>query len=190
MSIEYLIMAANGSVPFNVLKPHNCHEAVLGWMLQAKSPSLREAGVFSHGVEKAWYTLRIIAERYGVGNPKQLGGQWIAQNIYPGIVFKITPPILSNTFSAGDIVFMGMRFNPHHSMVVVQVTQGKVLARGFNNAGAFGGPSMAWDPVLRDLADTERWDQDGNFRGNNGAGPLHVIRYDQVARNIPDNMTF
>lgn len=43
MSIVNLIVAANGSVPSsnNILKPHNCHEAVLGWVLQAKYPSLR-----------------------------------------------------------------------------------------------------------------------------------------------------
>lgn len=190
MSIQNLVIAANGSVPANNLKPHNCHEAVLGWVLQAKYPSLRNVVPLSHGVEKAWLTLRSIADRFGAANPKQLTGQWVAQNLYRGAVFKITPPIRSSTFSAGDIVFMGARNAPHHSMVVVKVANGQVLARGFNNAGAFGGPFMGWDQQLRDLADVSRWDATGNFKGNNGPCPLHVVRYDQVARNIPDDMNF
>ena len=75
-------------------------------------------------------------------------------------------------------------------MVVVEVFAGRVMARGFNNAGAFGGPYMGWDRELRNLADIERWDAAGNFKGNNGPCPLYVIRYDQVARNIPDDMNF
>jgi hypothetical protein len=190
MSVQNLIMAANGSVPANILKPHNCHEAVLGWVLQAKYPALRNVDSMSHGVEKAWLTLRSIAERYGGAFPKQLTGQWVAQNLYKGAVFKVSPPIRSSTLSAGDIVFMGTRNNPHHSMVVVKVADGQVLARGFNNAGAFGGPFMGWDKELRNLADKERWDLSGNFKANNGPCPLYVIRYEQVARNIPDDMNF
>jgi hypothetical protein len=190
MSNQNLIVAANGSVPSNNLKPNNCHEAVLGWVLQAKYPSLRNVDPLSNGVEKAWLTLRSIANRYGQGSPKQLTGQWIAQNIYRGVVFRITPPIKNNSFSPGDIVFMGARNTPHHSMVVVQINNNQVLARGFNNAGAFGGPFMGWDSVLRDLKDETRWDANGNFKGNNGPCPLHVISYDRIAQNIADSMTF
>lgn len=63
MSVNSLIVAANGSVPGNILKPHNCHEAVLGWLLTAKYPSLSIVDPLSHGVEKAWLTLRSLSER-------------------------------------------------------------------------------------------------------------------------------
>jgi len=190
MAVADLLTAANGSVPWNQLKPHNCHEAVLGWVLMAKYPTLRHVDSLSLGVEKAWHTLRSLTERYGSGVPKQLTGIWMAQNIYPRGLIRIRPPFTAGTFLVGDVIFMGDRHAPHHSMVVVQKTGGQVLARGFNNAGAFGGPFMGWDPALRDIADMTRWDGQGNFMGNNGAAPLHAMTYNAVCANIPDNLNF
>ncbi len=85
---------------------------------------------------------------------------------------------------------MGNRNAPHHSMIVVQKTGAQDLARGFNNAGAFGGPFMGWDPALRDLADMTRWDPNGNFKGNNGPCEMYAITYNAICGNIPDDMSF
>ncbi|HEX2959357.1 MAG TPA: hypothetical protein VHO70_21160 [Chitinispirillaceae bacterium] len=73
------------------MKPHNCHEAVLGWVLMAKYATLRVVDPLSHGVPKAWLTIRSIAERYGTrgnGTTKQLTGQWMATHIYNVAILK------------------------------------------------------------------------------------------------------
>ena len=196
MAVADLIVAVNGSVPANDLKPHNCHEAALGWVLMAKYPTLRIVDPLSHGVEKAWLTLRSLAERYGSGHPKQLTGVWMAQHIYNRGIIKIEPryppgpPFTNASFLLGDILCMGSRMAPHHSMVIVQKNGAQVLARGFNNAGAFGGPYMGWDPVLREITDMGRWDRAGNFMANNGPCELYAITYNAICNNIPDNLNF
>ena len=120
MSVNSLIVAANGSVPGNILKPHNCYEAVLGWLLMAKYPSLCNVDPLSHGVEKAWLTLRSLSERYGEGAPKQLTGKWMSQNIYKQGYARVQPPLNIGSMALGDVLFMGNRATPHHSMVVAQ----------------------------------------------------------------------
>lgn len=191
-----LVTAANGSVPRNVLKPHNCHEAVMGWLLMGKYPTLRNVDPLSHGVEKAWLTLRSLAEKYGSGSPKQLTGEWMGRNIYNRGFIRIKPlapphpPFTAAIFLVGDVLFMGNPRAPHHSMVIVKKTGNQVFARGFNNAGAFGGPFMGWDPVLRDIADITRWDGDGNFMAINGPCQVHTVTYNSISRRIPDNMIF
>jgi len=196
MAVADLVIAANGSVPANNLKPHNCHEAVLGWLLMAKYPSLRDVHELSQGVEKAWLTLRSLAERYGTGAPKQLTGAWFGQHLYDRGFVRVRPnprpqpPFTAAILLVGDVIFMGNRNAPHHSMVVVEKPGNRVLARGFNNAGAFGGPYMGWDPVLRDIADLTRWDAQGNFMGNNGPAELHAITYNAICNHIPDNLNF
>ena len=192
MSVARLIIAANGSVPRNKFKPNNCHEAVLGWVLQAKYPQLCNVDRLSHGVEKAWHTLRAIVERYGVGVGafKQLTGNWVARNIYQPAARRVREPFSHATFFLGDIAFFGNRNSPHHSMVVVQKNGIQALARGFNNAGGFGGPYMSWDPTLRDLTDPARWDGRDEIMCNNGRCELWMISYDLVCRQIPDNMTW
>lgn len=190
MSVNSLIVAANGSVPGNILKPHNCHEAVLGWLLMAKYPSLCNVDPLSHGVEKAWLTLRSLSERYGEGAPKQLTGKWMSQNIYKQGYARVQPPLNIGSMALGDVLFMGNRAAPHHSMVVVQKKGIQVFARGFNNAGAFGGPYMGWDPQLRDMSDATRWDSQGRFKANNGPAELYSISYNSVCQNIPDDLNF
>ena len=116
----------------------------------------------------------------------------MAQHVYHRGYIRVQPlkapqpPFTHATFLVGDVVFMGDRRAPHHSMVVVQKSGPQVLARGFNNAGAFGGPYMAWDSALRNLADMARWDAQGCFRANNGPCELYTITYDAICRNIPD----
>ena len=190
MSIQHLVTAANGAVPSNMLmKPKNCHEAVLGWLLMAKYPELRDVHPFSYGVEKAWLTLRVLAERYG-DNSKQLTGSWMSQRIYRQRIRKVEPPFSTATFFTGDILFMGNRQAPHHSMIVVQKNGIQALVRGFNNAGAFGGEYMEWDVLLRDVTDGNRWDANGQFMAINGPCDLYAITYDVISRNIPDNLNF
>lgn len=197
MAIADLVVAANGSVPGNTLKPHNCHEAVLGWLLMAKYPALRNIDPLSQGVEKAWLTLRSLAERYGGNVPKQLTGQWFGQHLYhaggtrllkpPGGPTVPFPPL---SLAVGDVIYMGNPAAPHHSMVVVQVTGPQALARGFNNGGAFGGPFMQWDPTLRNVLDITRWTPTSEFMGVNGPCQIHKISYATLAAAIPDNMNF
>ena len=137
-------------------------------------------------------TVRSLSERYGqqAGIVKQLTGQWFGTHIYNQGYRLVSLPLSAASFFVGDVVFMGTRQAPHHSMVVVQKAGNQALARGFNNAGAFGGPYMGWDPILRDLADPNRWDSNGEFMGNNGGAPLYAISYDAICNNIPDNMNF
>lgn len=197
MAVADLVMAANGSVPRNALKPHNCHEAVLGWLLMAKYPMLRNVDPLSQGVEKAWLSLRSLAERYGSNVPKQLTGQWFGQNVYRAGGARLmkpaggpTVPFPPNSLSVGDVIYMGNAVAPHHSMVVVQVNGPQALARGFNNGGAFGGPFMAWDPTLRDILDVTRWTPASEFMAVNGPCPVHRIGYNAVTANIPDSLDF
>jgi len=195
MSIQRVIMAANGSVPRGNLKPRNCHEAVFGWLLQAKGLKFCQPG--EGGVEHAWWVVRALSEAHAEnpGQP-QLTGAWVAKYLYYGphvqrIVENSTPFLME-----GDVVFMGNRKMPHHSMVVVERRSTQRLARGFNNAGAFGGPFMGWDPTLRDLADASRWTrkirtgEDGDFMANNGRCELWRISYDRIMQNIPDSLVF
>ena len=190
MSVANLVAAANGGVPGNVLKPHNCHEAALGWVLMAKYPALLQVHQFSFGVEKAWMSLRSLADKYGSSHPKQLTGTWMSQHIYNRGFRLVQPPFTHGSFFLGDVIFMGTQNAPHHSMVIVQKNGIQSLARGFNNAGAFGGPYMGWDPILRDLTDATRWDSQNRFMGNNGPCMLYSISYGSICHNIPDDLNF
>lgn len=196
MAVQDLIAAANGGVPNNKYKPQNCHEAVFGWMLQAKYPQLRAADAMAQGAPKAWFTLRNIALRYGGNAPKQLTGQWVGQHLY-GVggqrIMRVGPavaPFPPNTVALGDIIYMGNPVNPHHSVVVVQVNGPQAMVRGFNNAGAFGGPFMAWDQNTHDILDITRWTPASEFMCVNGPAAVSRISYAQYAAIIPDNMNF
>ncbi len=57
MSAMDLVTAANGSVPGNLLKPHNCHEAALGWVLMAKYPTLRNVDPMSSSVTSSSWAI-------------------------------------------------------------------------------------------------------------------------------------
>jgi len=198
MAKEDFILAANSGVPTNRLKPNNCHEAVLGWLLYAKFPSLQTTDFpLADGAAKAWFSLRSLVEKYGEKGKaqqlKQLTGPWIAEKIYNrGNYVRVQPPFSEDSFDAGAVLFMGVLDKPHHSMVVVNWDGTHALARGFNNAGMFGGPSsMVWDSELRDIADLNRWNAAaGQFIGVNGACNVHIIKYDEISGHIPDNLTF
>jgi hypothetical protein len=200
MAVQDLIVAANGGVPAGTYKPHNCHEAVLGWVLQGKYPTLRQPDQFGANVERAWVTLRSITERYGVGAPKQLSGPWVGTRLYRRNVARVRPQTF-DMIGLGDIVFMGDPAAPHHSMVIVQKNATDAFARGFNNAGAFGGaqnvifgpgaPFMGFDVNLRQITKMAYWNQDtGKFRAVNGECLIHRIPFDTLAGIIPDNMNF
>jgi hypothetical protein len=191
MSIQSLIVAANGAVPAGSLKPRNCHEAVFGWLLQSKDNKYCEIG--EGGVEEAWTVLRALSEAHATeDNNRQLTGAWVAKHLYYGPnVLQIKRNTAGVMLNEGDVVFMGARNAPHHSMVIVKRQGAQRLARGFNNAGAFGGPYMGWDPALRDLADPARWTRTGDdFMGNNGGGPLWRLTYADMMHNIPDSLAF
>lgn len=188
MSVQDLIVAANGAVPKGKFKPRNCHEAVFGWLLQAKFPDLRQPG--EGMVEQAWSVLRSLSEAHAENRTQpQLTGSWVGKHLYYGSSATRILPGTVSTLNEGDVVFMGIRKAPHHSMVVVQRQGNRRDARGFNNAGAFGGPFMGWDQQLRDLADPARWIGD-LFKANNGGCELWRLGYDAIIRNIPTSLAF
>jgi hypothetical protein len=186
MPVADLILTANNGVPANDLKPLNCHEAALGWVLYARDQSQRNR-ISRFGTTKNWVTLRSFGERFGTGNLKQLTGLWMARNIYNQGYRRIIPPFSHASFFLGDVLFMGQMNNPHHSMVIVQKDGIRAFARGFNNAGAFGGPYMGWDNTLREITDMNRWDGQNRFMGNNGPYEIYTISYNSIDRNIQNN---
>ena len=135
MGVSELVNAANGGVPDGELKPHNCHEAALGWVLLAKYDALRlPNNMTPAAVPKAWMTIRSLANQHGESNPKQLTGRWMSHHIYNRGVIRVQPPFTSTSYLVGDVLFLGNRDAPHHSMVVAQRNGRQVFARGFNDA--------------------------------------------------------
>jgi hypothetical protein len=191
MSIQSLIIAANGSVPSGPLRPRNCHEAVFGWLIQSMSSKYCQPG--EGGVEEAWSVLRALRQAHtDMPRDPQLSGRWVARHLYCGPRVYQVSAASSALLAAGDVVFMGHPREPHHSMVVVEQHGSQRLARGFNNAGCFNGPSYASDPVLRDLADPSRWTGAGHdvFKANNGGCELRRMSYEDIMRNIPATLDF
>ena len=185
-----MITAANLGVPTDELKPRNCHEAVLGWLIHGKLAAPRDS-------DQAWKTLRWLANRYGEETPnmpKQLTGRWFGRRVYDDEGTRIVrsgppgTPFPPNTVAAGDVLYLGDPRAPHHSMVVTRVENSRAWVRGFNNAGAFGGPFMQWDPDLHDILDPERWTRDGEFMALNGPAPVYRASYQDLVDGIPRNL--
>lgn len=186
--VNHLVAAANTVPATAALKPRNCHEAVLCWLLYAHFAALRNPHALSQGLPSAWLTLRYISDRYALpGNvPAGLTGQWIAANIYNVVQVVPAPPFVPATFAVGDILAFGAAAGPHHSMVVVAKNGVQALAKGFNNAGLIGGPYMNYDGASYDITNPNRWNLAGQFMGNNGAAPIRVMTYAAVAANLPN----
>jgi hypothetical protein len=73
---------------------------------------------------------------------------------------------LQRAVSVGDVVLVGHKSNPAHSMVVVQkggaLDRQAVYIRGFNNTGTFGkGPRLEYDSNDRDLNSSKLWHTQG-----------------------------
>ena len=92
----------------NALKPLNCHEAALGWLLT------------SMGYSRRWRLIKEAAKPRGVGNPQQFQGDWMWKNIYT----QRTKVTQNNIHLAlpGDMLCSGATGRPTHSMVVVGVS--------------------------------------------------------------------
>lgn len=91
---------------------------------------------------------------------------------------RVTAANRNAAFALGDAVAIGAPLAPHHSMIIEGVVNGQAQARGFNNAGGFGGqPTFIWDPNLHDLADPGRWDANDNFMFVNGPAQIRVFSY-------------
>jgi hypothetical protein len=147
------------------LKPVNCHEAVLGWLL------------ISLGYPRPWRLIRQAAARpgHGVGNPLQFQGDWMWQHVYPSAT-RVSQATVGMA-RAGDILCSGTAGRPTHSMVVVERLGAAVKIRGFNNVGTFGHlrppPGyMQYDNTDRDVADGGMWNVTG--RHPNTFGPATV----------------
>ena len=177
------IAAVSIPTPSGDLKPRNCHEAVLGWLLQGVHPHLAQPSPLSDGVPEAWRIIRNLSNSQAGANP-QITGTWMSNNIYTGGVLRVLEPLSHGSFGIGDAVSMGNFHAPHHSMLVVHKAASSVYARGFNNAGAFGGPYMSFDTVLRDLSDSIRWNGRSEFMGNNGPAPIHTVSFTRAAANL------
>lgn len=132
------------------LKPANCHEAVIGWLL------------ISLGYPRPWRLIRLAAARpnHGVGNPLQFQGDWMWKNIYPPATHVSLATV--GIAQAGDVLCSGTAGIPIHSMVVVDKIGTAVRIRGFNNVGTFGHLQpppgyMTYDGIDRDVADSNMW---------------------------------
>ena len=91
-----------------LLKPVNCHEAVLGWLL------------ISLGYPRPWRLIRLAAARpnHGVGNPLQFQGDWMWQKVYRTAIRVSRATV--GIAQAGDILCSGTLGRPTHSMAVVE----------------------------------------------------------------------
>jgi hypothetical protein len=163
------------------LKPCNCHEAVLGWLLT------------SLGYPRRWRLIKEAAKTHGVGHPLQFQGDWMWNHIYDPRV-RLTQQHVTNA-RAGDIVCSGVAGRPTHSMAVVHSSSGAagpvVNIRGFNNAGTFitlaPPPAyMQYDSIDRNIGDPSLWgmaNQPQNCFGP-AAGELFLVRYEMAATNV------
>lgn len=172
------------------LKPHNCHEAAMGWLLQAGDAAQRAVGAAGipgvEGVEAAWATVRAIVD--GIppfAGVRQATGPWIGAHLYQGAP-AFTNTAVPRDLAVGDLIGFGDPVSPVHSMVVERIALPAVWLRGFNNAGGFGDPRqdlfMQWDPELRDLLAGDRWTANGRFRAYGDVPVLRVPLATAVAR--------
>jgi hypothetical protein len=148
-----------------LLKPVNCHEAVLGWLL------------ITLGYPRPWRLIRLAAARpnHGVGSPLQFQGDWMWKKIYPTAT-RVSQATVGLA-KAGDILCSGTMGRPTHSMAVVEKLGTVVKIRGFNNQGTFAHlqppPAyMEYDNIDRDVADGRMWNVTG--RHPNTFGPATV----------------
>jgi hypothetical protein len=176
-----LIQAANNQVHQLTeegaeLKPRNCHEAVLGWLLT------------SLNYPRRWRLLRLAAAQYGQGGPAwpQFTGPWMWEKIYNPRQL-LSRATLANA-QPGDVLCSGNWGNVTHSMVVVSRIGNAVNIRGFNNAGTFGHHVppplyMEYDAQDRDVAAPDMWGTLGLLPGKFGpAGVALFLVQSNVAR--------
>lgn len=167
------------------LKPANCHEAVLGWLL------------ISLGYPRPWRLIRLAAARPGFGvqgKTVQFDGLWMWRNIYLSNI-RVSQATVGLA-QAGDVLCSGMAGCPTHSMVVVERRGAAVLIRGFNNAGTFfhlvpPPGSLVYDSIDRDVADAGMWNVKGGHPNAFGAAgsELYLVKgafaRQAVARAFP-----
>jgi hypothetical protein len=139
-------MAAEGAK----IRPRNCHEAVLGWLL------------LSLNYPRPWALIRLYMARYKTGgHTPQADGPWMHKYIY-GDGMPVDQKNLAASAKKGDILYSGSRRDGTHSMVVVYNNDLEVLIRGFNNAGTFRGcepppPELAYDDMDRRVDGDDMW---------------------------------
>ena len=168
MGVQKLVSAVNAGVPMDELKPHNCHEAVLGWLLRSKISDER------FNVD-AWLAVRALAKKAGSANPKQVTGEWMGRNIYHAHSRQVAPPFGAHSLVLGDVLSFGQHA-PHHSMVVVRKNGTRAFAMGFNNAGVFGQRQrMVFDGTSHEVTDGDFWDSNNQFKGANGGCDLFAM---------------
>lgn len=179
-----LVAGANAAPPAAVAPlrygPLTCHEAVVGWLLNAE------------GYTRPWQLVRVIAGRMIM---PQSYGRWLKRQIYTANAALTRADLIGGnpvwTPAAGDILFTAQGAgDAMHSMVVV--ANNPVRVRGFNNAGTFNHPGIAvpappgqYDNNDRDVTDVNLWNGAGTGFGANAAGAdLRWVRYQNAAQQI------
>jgi hypothetical protein len=166
------------------LKPRNCHEAVLGWLLT------------SLNYPRRWRLLRLAAAQYREGSAAwpQFTGPWMWEKIYNPRQLLSRATVA--TAQAGDVVCSGSWGNVTHSMVVVSRIGNAVNIRGFNNAGTFSHHQppplfMEYDAQDRDVAAPDMWGTLGLMPSKFGPAGVALFRVQcnvarqNVARAFP-----
>ena len=75
MAVADLVEATRAGVPDGVLRPRNCHEAALGWLIMSVFAQYRLAGPQTGGVARAWRAVRNISDAHGAAPNVQLTGR-------------------------------------------------------------------------------------------------------------------
>ncbi len=166
--------------------PVNCHEAALGWLLEAE------------GFTRPWQLVHCIKFSHTCLSPRTLA-HWLNAFIYQPRLRVWLPnltaaaPVVPRP-APGDILFTLQGASaPWHSMVVVHSAVGSVRIRGFNNAGTFNYPAIAqaapagqYDGLDRDITDAHYWHGNGMNAtfGAQGGNALYVVRYQDAANNV------
>lgn len=191
------------------LRPMNCHEAVIGWLLTALEYPRR------------WRLIRKAASRHpelsALPTP-QFNSTWMWDNFYTGFTQRVNFHNINLLTHRGDILVVGI--GAAHSMVVIDNPQPiagivhpvpagtqthRVNIRGYNNIGSFsqllgsatgyppytpgyipvpGFPPMQYDNINRDAADRRLWFGPALDRFGPAQSPLFVVRFNDAIANI------
>jgi hypothetical protein len=181
LSRDKIVKAANKVPPASIhplnLGPGTCHEAALGWLLDAE------------GYTSPWKLLRYAVRALSASGLNRTA-DWLGGHVYTPsrkiLRHHATSPLTE--IDRGDILFVKGGHSVTHSMVVVRKQPGHVFIRGFNNAYTFNYPNQPnlaipgeYDPLDRDICDPLMWDGLGQqFAG----AELWRIPYHAVAQSL------
>ena len=180
-----MVATANIQPPAIAAKgPRTCHEAAIGWLLNAE------------GYASPWKLTFYVTNTFRIPNST---GRWVKNFIYANNIqlnrADTSGQNQANRPLPGDILFtVRGQADAMHSMVVVPTPGGghATCIRGFNNLGTFNYPGVAvpapagaYDNQIRPIHDANLWNQAGTGFGANNAGmELRLVRYNAAAQRI------